>query len=149
MVPDMKLGWKPKEQAVAPPIPLYYDYEPFEVPINPITNKPYEVVYYGPRFKHSIEIHRCFANRKRFNGKPTYRYKNPSNMAMIEHIIRKTHRNEPQREFLGMNPKILDYEKELVFESMFESGNLDTVLKRSKKEYDLYMRVDTNTRGHH
>ena len=68
-----------------------------------------------------------------------------------------------------MNPEI-DYENkyELRFDSHFESGNLDMVLRRSpipdesvtpitppinKKtrptEYDLYMRVDTNTRGHH
>ena len=48
-----------------------------------------------------------------------------------------------------MNPKIEDFEKELIFESNFESGNLDMVIKKSKREYDLYMRVDTNTRGHH
>ena len=70
-------------------------------------------------------------------------------MGMIEHIIRTTHRAEPMREFQGMNPKIKDFDSDLKFESNFESGNLDIVLKRSKKEYDLYMRVDTNTRGHH
>lgn len=32
---------------------------------------------------------------------------------------------------------------------MFESGNLDQVYKIKEFEYDLYMRVDTNTRGHH
>lgn len=37
----------------------------------------------------------------------------------------------------------------LKFDSMFESGNLDMVVRRDEYEYDLYMRVDTNTRGHH
>jgi len=37
----------------------------------------------------------------------------------------------------------------LKFDSKFESGNLDMVVKRDDYEYDLYMRVDTNTRGHH
>ena len=38
---------------------------------------------------------------------------------------------------------------ELRFDSSFESGNLDSVYKVKPWEYDLYMRVDTNTRGHH
>lgn len=37
----------------------------------------------------------------------------------------------------------------LIFDSRFESGNLDMVIKISDHEYDLYMRVDSNTRGHH
>ena len=48
-----------------------------------------------------------------------------------------------------MSPKIKDIDGTLKFESNFESGNLDMVIKKSKSEYDLYMRVDTNTRGHH
>lgn len=47
-----------------------------------------------------------------------------------------------------MNPKA-PRERELTFDSNFESGNLDYVVKRGQFEYDLYMRVDTNTRGHH
>jgi len=38
--------------------------------------------------------------------------------------------------------------EELRFDSSFESGNLDSVYKVMPWEYDLYMRVDTNTRGH-
>ena len=38
---------------------------------------------------------------------------------------------------------------ELIFDSNFESGNLDLVLKKKEGEYDLFMRVDTNTKGHH
>lgn len=37
---------------------------------------------------------------------------------------------------------------ELKFDSKFECGNLDKVVKISDTEYDLYMRVDSNTRGH-
>jgi hypothetical protein len=60
----------------------------------------------------------------------------------------KLPREESEREFTGMNPKI-DLQNELIFDSNFESGNLDLVIKTGKNEYDLYMRVDTNTRGHH
>lgn len=37
----------------------------------------------------------------------------------------------------------------LQFDSAFESGNLDRVVMVSPTEYDLYMRPDTNARGHH
>jgi hypothetical protein len=37
---------------------------------------------------------------------------------------------------------------ELVFNSTFECGNLDRVVKVKSDEYDLYMRADSNTRGH-
>ena len=40
-------------------------------------------------------------------------------------------------------------EQELKFDSDFESGNLDIVQKKSEDSYDLYMRTDTNARGHH
>jgi cytosolic carboxypeptidase protein 2/3 len=48
-----------------------------------------------------------------------------------------------------MNPNLISDAPELVFDSNFESGNLDMVIKVKEGEYDLYMRVDTNTRGHH
>jgi len=48
-----------------------------------------------------------------------------------------------------MNPNLISNEPELLFDSNFESGNLDMVIKVKDFEYDLYMRVDTNTRGHH
>jgi len=36
-----------------------------------------------------------------------------------------------------------------IFDSSFESGNLDMVVQVGPREFDLYMRVDANTRGHH
>ena len=36
----------------------------------------------------------------------------------------------------------------IIFDSFFENGNLDCVIKVDQYEYDLYMRVDSNTRGH-
>ena len=50
------------------------------------------------------------------------------------------------REFIGMSP---DLERgEMRFNSNFESGNLDMVVKTGENEYDLFLRVDTNTRGY-
>lgn len=37
----------------------------------------------------------------------------------------------------------------LSFDSNFECGNLDRVVMTSPNEYDLYMRPDTNSQGHH
>lgn len=57
-----------------------------------------------------------------------------------------------------MNPLLLEvphlidpYKKQpsLIFDSLFECGNLDMVIQIKDNEYDLYMRVDSNTRGHH
>jgi hypothetical protein len=55
-----------------------------------------------------------------------------------------------------MNPELLEKAKEnetsdqyLTFDSSFESGNLDMAYRAREDEYNLYMRVDTNTRGHH
>ena len=36
----------------------------------------------------------------------------------------------------------------LEFDSKFEGGNLDAAIKVSNTEYDLFMRADTNTKGH-
>lgn len=46
-----------------------------------------------------------------------------------------------------MNPTI-QKEEELQFDSRFESGNLDCVVKVSEEEYDLFLRIDSNTKGH-
>lgn len=37
----------------------------------------------------------------------------------------------------------------LKFDATFESGNLDRVVMVASNEYDLYMRPDSNNRGHH
>ena len=47
-----------------------------------------------------------------------------------------------------MNPTLSSRDPGLIFDSNFESGNLDAVYKTKENEYDLYMRVDTNTSGH-
>lgn len=39
-------------------------------------------------------------------------------------------------------------DKNLIFDSNFESGNLEVVEVIDNNEYDLQMTVDTNTRGH-
>ena len=38
-------------------------------------------------------------------------------------------------------------EETIIIDSNFESGNLDMAIQIDKNEYDMYMRVDSNTRG--
>lgn len=51
------------------------------------------------------------------------------------------------RKFLGMNP-IFKESVEYQFDSYFESGNLDFVIQTDQNEFDLYLKPDTNTKGH-
>ena len=46
-----------------------------------------------------------------------------------------------------MNPT-LNRESEIIFNSCFESANLDCVIKVNPCEFDLFLRIDSNTRGH-
>ena len=62
------------------PIPLYFDYEWFDIPINPVTNEEYDVVFYGHRFKDSLEMHKAYANR----NNDSYKFKFPPNMNVLE-----------------------------------------------------------------
>jgi cytosolic carboxypeptidase protein 2/3 len=47
---------------------------------------------------------------------------------------------------MGMNPNI--GKNELIFDSCFEGGNLDCAVRLRNNEYDLLLRVDSNTAGH-
>lgn len=44
-------------------------------------------------------------------------------------------------------PDFVDQKKLLCFDSNFECGNLDSAWLQSEKEYNLLLKVDTNTRG--
>ena len=44
---------------------------------------------------------------------------------------------------------MISTDSNLGFNSDFEGGNLDIAMKQGRNEYDLFMRTDSNTRGHH
>jgi hypothetical protein len=68
---DMMEGWRPQQELISgAPIPLYYDYEEFSIPINPLTNKPYVPLYYGPRRDNSLDVHKAFAAKP--NGQSSF-----------------------------------------------------------------------------
>ena len=65
------------------PIPLYFDYETFDLPINHLTNEEFDVTYYGNRFKDSLEMHKGYANIVS-SDLSSYKFKFPPNMNVIE-----------------------------------------------------------------
>lgn len=161
--PDMVFGWKPQEiQIAGAPIPLYFDYESYEgqMPLHPLTMEELPPTYLGPRFKDTLEMHRAFAQSDiRSEG---YKFKFPPNMNVVEAMMagQRKRSEDSERPFIGMNPKIVSSEAHspdpdlfkspsLHFESYYECGNLDVAVQIRDNEYDLYMRVDSNTRGHH
>ena len=135
------------------PIPLHYDFETIELPRDPVTGKKYDILYMGQRINTSLLVHKKFANlemssrrdapadwsQKMAEPDASYHYKFPLTLAYM-----LPHQYDAEREFTGMNPK-LNTTKELQFDSSFESGNLDLALKVKPYEYDLFMRVATNT----
>lgn len=83
------------------PIPLYFDYETFDVVTNPATNEEYDVNYYGCRFKDTLEMHKAYAN---FSTE-SYKFKFPPNMNVIEAMqLGQRRKREDPRPFIGINP---------------------------------------------
>ncbi|CDW76600.1 UNKNOWN [Stylonychia lemnae] len=129
----------------------------FDIPINPLTNEEYDIGFYGCRFKDSLEMHKAFANR----SNDSYKFKFPPNINVLEAMAtaQRRKKEEVPREFNGMNPKLtaqqgiinpnIFKQPSLIFDSRYECGNLDMAIQIKDNEYDLYMRVDSNTRGHH
>ncbi|KAL4495015.1 hypothetical protein ABPG72_015715 [Tetrahymena utriculariae] len=153
LLPDMATGWRPKilTEQIPCPIPLYFA----DKNLNMITNKlqrmtKYPIVYLGYRPRTTFDVHRQFC------GKDTYSFKF-SSILFNEEVLKQfrvkiqddtdtMQQVDNLRIFTGMHP---DFKKsQLNFDSFFEGGNLDMVVKLSDIEYDLYMRPDTNTKGH-
>ena len=55
--PDMVFGWQPNDIHGAP-IPLRFDFDVVELPINPNTQDEYPIYYIGKRYTDSLTMHR-------------------------------------------------------------------------------------------
>jgi len=95
------------------------------------------IVYYGFRPQDSSVMHEKLL-KQHFCSKPS---KPSYNLIDIGKRRKKTS-TQIERP-IGMVRNDGNYE----FDSYFESGNLDIAVKVSEDEYDLYMRVDSNTIG--
>lgn len=109
-----------------------------------------KIVYYGPRFKDSLEMHKNFVKP----NEGTYEFEFPKFYGLkgakafydqfFENLV--SGEQEDIRDFVGMAPDT--GKDELIFNSNFESGNLDMVVKTAPNTYDLFLRCDSNTKGH-
>ena len=74
----------------------------------------------------------------------THGYKLNSSLLSAYNHMSKEKALVDHRPFRGMRAD----PNELIFDSKFESGNLDRVVKIAPNEYDLYTRIDANSYGH-
>jgi predicted MPP superfamily phosphohydrolase len=122
---DMLTGWRPPN--IKNPYPLYYDSD-FDYPSSKTC------VYSGYKPEDSFEFHSVFSVSE--DSYP-FDFSQPSITAYLRKKGKKPSQVEPSFS-----------EDVLIFDSKFECGNLDHVEMINKNEYDLYMRLDTNTDGH-
>ncbi|KRX08300.1 hypothetical protein PPERSA_01761 [Pseudocohnilembus persalinus] len=126
--PDMLFGWVPKINNTLP-IPLLFENKQVQNIIQNIIineNSPYDIIYLGYRPHNSLELHQQYSQSNQQNP--------------VKQIQAKY--------FQGMNPKFKDNKQYLQFDSKFEGGNLDLAIKINSYEYELFMRSDSNTKGH-
>ncbi len=60
--------------------------------------------------------------------------------------IQRLRRVINERSNIPLKPMLIS--SRVTFDSNFESGNLDAAIEVSPNEYDLFIRVDTNSKGH-
>jgi cytosolic carboxypeptidase protein 2/3 len=131
---DMLLGWRPK--FIKTPILLYYNDDLYI----DLYKKFYPVVYQGYRPKDSFAFHQELID----GSQNSYPFDFADKSLTAYNFINK---NKTQsQDFAGMTKEAPG--NSLIFDSKFESGNLDQVVMISSYEYDLYMRPDTNTGTH-
>jgi len=101
----------------------------------------HNIVFYGFRPQDSLSLHEAYAKK----GNYPFRFP-PHSVYMLIEVKRESYKQKSLRS-VGMTEKFKD--GPYIFDSYFESGNLDIAVKVNEYEYDLYMRADSNTRGHH
>ena len=115
-------------------------------------NQAYRVVYMGPRFNSNMKAFKAYCGESEESIVPE------SSVYCVKDLKKYPffHQGEPEkffpirvseyRLFTGMNPTFK--KDDLRFDSNFECGNLDLAVYINPAEYDLLMRVDSNTKGH-
>ncbi len=111
-----------------------------------------QIVYYGYRPQDSLCMHESYSAKKPcgysfvFPARSVYMMIDITRQMMSKYCasLMRNRGREPRPK--GMVPGTSTM---LEFDSDFESGNLDLAATKSPNEYDLFMRTDSNTRGHH
>lgn len=137
--PDELFGMKYKAIPEGWPIPLQF-YTKLPIVLHPEIGKKHEIIYTGYRPVDSYIMHKYFSSLR------LYPFSYPHSLHQTVFIASQSNINQFQerRPFIGMKPYLPP--SLLHFDSKFENGNLDRVVVISDKEYDLYIRSDTNSK---
>lgn len=130
----MLFGWRPKLPSCPLPLTYHNPYVDALLAHFPSDDR-FKMVFLGPRPSNSVQLNQQYDYIWR------YRSRYGSNIGAVREAVKR----------VGEGGRRLHVEVgagELNFESAFESGNLDLAVKIKKNEYDLFLRSDTNTRGH-
>ena len=115
------------------------------------SHHPYRIVYMGPRHISNLKAFKAYSHQ----GGDSYQlnqqiYREGFDSYDFKHFLVKEKvfpiRPLEYRLFTGMNPTLR--KDDIRFDSNFECGNLDLAIMVAPDEYDLLMRVDSNTKGH-
>jgi hypothetical protein len=138
--PDMATGWRPKAKVVGP-VPLNFE----QLLVDQIAAETSrKLVFLGFRPTDTFSMHKVLGVDYRFKYEHLYQ----NNFEHLKAFFKKFYASfQPATkfQFTGMNPNA---RSKLIFDSIFESGNLDCVLQGKDNTYDLFMRIDSNTKGH-
>ena len=144
--------WLPKIKFNGP-VPLVYENKQFDLivrylgePSSGAQTQPYRLVYLGYRAPDTIQLHERYqgANSYPFKFQNVLRQNKEHMTPFVEHF--ETTVAPKKLPFVGVNR--LHERDALHFDSDFEGGNLDAAIDIGLNQYDLYMRPDSNTRGH-
>lgn len=140
LIPDILMGWRPKFDK-AGPVPLNFNLQQLPSARHSVRGTDLPCVFHGFRPRDTIVLHRTL------RGKCEYPppYTNSAVQEALEFLSMRDQISKDPRPFVGMRAGL----DPVQFEATFESGNLDQVYKVSDTEFDLYMRADSNTLGHH
>lgn len=131
--PDIQTGWQNKGDPLPQPIPIIFEAPRYDHLIRRMLKNPRKqakIVYLGPRYENTY-----------------YSWYDKAFKFPYEHIKAPNDMKFTNRPFCGQHWEA-EGEEELQFDSFFEGGNLDCVMRVGEREYDCFMRVDSNTAGH-
>lgn len=130
----MVFGWRPKLPSC--PLPLTYTNVYTDALLAHLpSDDRFKLVFLGPRPGNSVQLNQQYEYPWR------YRSRYNSSLGVVREAIKR----------VGENGKRYQVESEpggIEFDSSFECGNLDMAIRVKKNEFDLFLRSDTNTRGH-
>ena len=135
-------SWRPNVDFDGAPIPTRFDYEDNRIHIL-LDRTKNSIVYYGFRAQDSLNLHEFLSTKSNY----PFQFPSRSVYMLIEYMRQTYNPKQDKQRIVGMTEEHRD--DNYIFDSCFESGNLDMAVKLSEKEYDLYMRSDSNTKGHH